>query len=612
MIVANFNPDSVLMRRFSNSCFVILLISVSFLFAKAPVFNMNNDMKAPKIALHFSPGPLNAKSILTIFITIDSAWHINSNQPADDFLLPTRIEVAARGLEFAEPIWPTAHKLFIKDLGLESLIFEDSFAIVIPVKSVAQDYDSLTTQMTLKYQACSGSICLAPSKTVASLSPVNALEQKKKSSDLPVTGSPSLLLLLVFAFMGGLILNLMPCVLPVLSIKTISLANHARESRRKLLALGLAMTLGILASFWTLAAAVIAMQAAGVSAGWGFQFQSPGFIVAMIVVITLFALNMFGLFEIWLPTSAQTSMSHKASRHGLAGSFMNGILMTLLSTPCSAPFLGTAMGFAFTQPPMILVLFFSVAGLGLATPYLMLSIFPQTLRWIPKPGNWMVRFKEFLGFLMLITAVWLLWVLGRSVGMEAMGIVLLLLVSLGFGSWVLGLLATPSNPYWKFILGWMVLACFGFMGWVIWLNPILSATITQEASICPESGLPPPDQDGWIPWSPATMETLQSKNTTIFVDYTADWCITCKAVEKGILSQDTIQNTMKNLGVVRVKADFTRPNPDILNSLKSFGRTGVPLFVVYPATEPANPIVLPEIITQEILLDALLQAGPSQ
>jgi len=607
------------MLRFSNKCFhsfAFIAIFAVFAGAKSPIVSLNNDMVPPRLELSYPSGPLKAGSDLQVTVTIDSGWHINSDKPADEFLFGTNIESKANGITFAPAKWPKPIKQLNEALKLENLVFGGTFTVLVPVQSVAAQYDSTTTIVTLNYQACSNAICLAPTKVTATLGMVqpSGFDLKKKTALLthnPESKKPlGLPLLLLFAFIGGLILNLMPCVLPVLSIKALSLARHARESRRKLLSIGFAMTLGILCSFWVLATIVILMQKAGGVAGWGFQFQNPSFLVAMVVLITLFALNLFGVFEIWLPSSAQTNLNHKATRKGLLGSFMNGVLMTLLSTPCSAPFLGTAMGFAFSQPPAILLVFFTAVGLGLAFPYMMLSLFPASLKWIPKPGNWMIRFKEFLGFLMLVTAAWLLWVLGRQAGLEVMGLVMLLLVVLGFGAWTLGLLASPGNAFWKVVLGWMIVGGIGFGSWVVYIHPLLSA-LPEKSLDCTVAGDAKPDADGWYAWSPELVAQMQTKGKTIFVDFTADWCLTCKTNERAVLSQVQIHTAFEQMGIIRMRGDFTKPDARISAILKSFGRSGVPLYLIYPGMEPANPIVLSEILTPDQVIDALMQAGPS-
>lgn len=608
-----------MLRRISNICLPILLAISALAFGKGPVFNLDN-MKPPVLKTEYGKDPLKAGDTLSVTVQIDSGWHINANVVQDEFLFPSKLEAKANGIRFGTPKWPEPQKAFNDALQIEALQFSGTILIRLPLDSVGGSYDSLSTMVTLHYQACSNSICLAPAKVSQNLgTPMPETGLKKNASDpsaqeqsRPTAPGRGFLLLLFFAFVGGLILNLMPCVLPVLSIKALSLAKHARESRSKLLAFGLAMTLGILVSFWTLATVILIVQKAGGAAGWGFQFQNPAFLVGMTVLTTLLALNLFGVFEIWLPSSAQTGISQSASRKGLLGAFMNGVLMTLLSTPCSAPFLGSAMGFAFSQPAHTLLLFFTAAALGLAFPYLMLSLFPQALRWIPKPGDWMVHFKQFLGFLMLATSAWLLWVLGRQVGIQAMGLLLLLLVVLGFGAWILGILATPGSSFWKITLGWMIVAALGFGGWITWLQPLLSQPVEPQTNSCEGSGLPAPDRDGWIAWSPQTLATLQAQGKTIFVDFTADWCITCKTNEKAVLTQDTIRQAFEQLGIVLLKADFTRADPEISKTLKTFGRSGVPLYVIYPGIEPAKPIVLSEILTVSHVLDALMQAGPSQ
>ncbi|HSQ40901.1 MAG TPA: thioredoxin family protein [Fibrobacteraceae bacterium] len=600
------------MTRFSNICFLFFLnVLASAIGASGQTFDLGNKMRPPQMQLQFEEGPLAVGSSLQVQVHIDSGWHINSDKPLDDFLMPSHLDVEAEGIEFDSPLWPEADTL--RDTVLQSLtlVFAGDFTIAVPVHALGQDYDSTTVQATLHYQACSGSICMAPGKVTAQIGQMPLLDLKKNDpgpDPVPeASSSSSLFLLLLFAFLGGLILNLMPCVLPVLSIKALSLAKHARESRARLLAMGCTMTAGILVSFWTLAILVVILQKTGTSVGWGFQFQNPTFLAAMIVLVTLFALNLFGVFEVWLPSSAQTGMSRQASRSGFAGSFWNGVLMTLLSTPCSAPFLGTAMGFAFSQPPLWLFLFFTVAGFGLAFPYLMLSLLPATLRWIPHPGPWMERFRQFLGFLLMATAVWLLWVLGRMGGAEVMGAMLLLLLLIGIVAWLLGCLAPPGSAFWKVIFLWALLLGTGVVVWRTLVAPSLLASQAEG----PSSGMEL-DALGWIPWSPSTIAELQAKGKTIFVDFTADWCLTCKANEKAVLAQDTIRVSMEQFGVARVKADFTRTDPAIAAALQSFGRSGVPLYVIYPSMDPKHPIVLNEILSTDGLLDALMRAGPSQ
>lgn len=398
-----------------------------------------NAMEPPEASMAFSTGKLSDKSVVTVDIVIPDNWHVNANIAADEFLKPSSIEIGARGIEFGEPKWPEPIKEYNEVLEFENLVFKGHFQIKIPVKAVADGYDSLTTNATFHYQACDNSICLAPASVNIRIDGKGKLPASLKKNDeadgaqglngtagndgsAGKEGAAAVALLLFFAFLGGIILNLMPCVLPVLSLKLFSLIKQAGQAHSKLIALGLSTTAGILVSFWVLAGIVAAIKAGGGAAGWGMQFQSPGFIAFMISILTAFAMSFFGVFEIWLPWSATTKMDEAGHKAGLAGAFFTGALLVLLSTPCSAPFLGTAMGFAFTASTPVLFLFFTAAGLGLALPYLLVSAFPGTLKVFPKPGKWMVTLQKVMGVLLLATVAWLLWIVNEQAG--GMGVAL--------------------------------------------------------------------------------------------------------------------------------------------------------------------------------------------
>ena len=335
-----------------------------------------NSMPPPEMQMQYSAGALKDGGKLTVWVTIPEKWHVNANEVTDEFLKPSSIVVKAEGIEFGDVVWPQPIKEYNEALELEILTFRGEFKIEIPVKSVADKYDSLGTEATFHYQACDNSICLAPASKTISLKENSAKTSsvtgsaKKNDSETEVAAntadnenldanaasvaensaaSAGIIALLFFAFLGGMILNLMPCVLPVLSLKLFSLIKQAGESRGRLLALGGATTAGILCSFWILAAVVAAVKEGGGSAGWGMQFQSAGFIAFMVVILTAFAMSFFGVFELWLPWGATTKMDEAGHKAGFAGAFFTGALLVLLSTPCSAPFLGTAMGFSYDE-----------------------------------------------------------------------------------------------------------------------------------------------------------------------------------------------------------------------------------------------------------------------
>ena len=378
-------------RNFANNSLqktsfcILLFAAASF----AQEFNMNN-MPPPEAFLNYSKGALQKGSSVTVDITIPDNWHVNANIAADEFLKPSSIEISSQGIHFGEPKWPEPIKEYSEALDLENLVFKGNFQITLPIEGVDANYDSLTTQATFHYQACDNSICLAPSQVTFGVGSLgfnkksssvgnssenvvgnavnNAAKSDSKSSGTLTNSteenSASTFILLLSALLGGMILNLMPCVLPVLSLKLFSLIKQAGESRGRLMVLGATTTAGILASFWMLAAIVAAIKAGGGNAGWGMQFQSAGFIAFMVVILSACATSFFGVFEIWLPGSATTKMDSAGRKQGLVGAFFTGALLVLLSTPCSAPFLGTAMGFAFTASTPVLFLFFTAAGIA--------------------------------------------------------------------------------------------------------------------------------------------------------------------------------------------------------------------------------------------------------
>jgi thiol:disulfide interchange protein DsbD len=422
----------------------------------------------------------------------------------------------------------------------------------------------------------------------------------------PGTTSRSLLYYLALAFVGGLILNIMPCVLPVLSLKVLGFVRHANESRATQLRLGLLFAAGVLASFLALALVVVGIQQAGDQLGWGFQFQNPVFVVVMATVVFAFGLSLFGVFEILLPMGS-VGVGVGGTRGAGTESFFNGILATALATPCTAPFLGTALGFAFTQPPAGIVSIFLSVGLGLAAPYVILSVNPAWLRFVPKPGSWMVRFKQAMGFLLMGTLVWLLWVLARQLGADAVIWTLAFLCTVGFALWFYGsALTLSSGRLRRSVVLLLMIAMIGGGAWGFLREPLSVEYVAAQATASDQ-------EDGdWLPFSVVGLEEQVAAGNTVLVDFTADWCATCKVNEKTVLSTDEIQSKLEELRIVTMLGDYTRRDPEITKVLRRFGRSGVPLYVVFPAGRIDEPIVLPELITKGIVLDALDRAGPSQ
>lgn len=583
----------------------------------------------------FSAGKLSSKSEVTVDIVVPENWHVNANVAADEFLKPSSIEIAARGIEFGEPKWPEPIKEYNEVLEFENLVFKGHFQIKIPVKAVADGYDSLTTNATFHYQACDNSICLAPASVDIRIGNkaggLNTLKKNDEGNGAPELngaagdaralngaagsdgstgqggfagkeGAAAVALLLFFAFVGGIILNLMPCVLPVLSLKLFSLIKQAGQSRSRLVALGISTTAGILASFWTLAGIVAAIKAGGGAAGWGMQFQSAGFIAFMVVILTAFAMSFLGVFEVWLPGSATTKMDAAGHKAGLIGAFFTGALLVLLSTPCSAPFLGTAMGFAFTASTPVLFLFFTAAGLGLALPYLVVCAFPAVLKVFPKPGKWMVTLQKAMGVLLLATVAWLLWIVNQQAGDMGVALFLGLVLVSGVFSFIIGKFAPPGVAFAREAGAFAVAVIILAGGWFAFAAPQYEKILDERFNARMAQQVL---EGGWYRYSPELVAEFAKAGRTIFIDATADWCLTCKANEAAVLDQEDFRKAMDSAGVVRMKADWTRETPEVNELLYSMGKSGVPAYAIYPKGDKSKQVVLPELLTTGLILEAI-------
>ena len=591
---------------------VLLCIFVNIALAQSTVFEMNN-MPPPQISIEYPAGKTILGTTVTVQVIIPPKWHVNANIAAEEFLKPSTVEIDARGITFGEPVWPKPVKEYSEALNLDNLIFRDTLRIAIPVKAVAAAYDTTTTNAAFTYQACSNFICLAPNTVRASLSePLqqspgieqSRLETPAEQSLLPAKkkSGESVAILLLFAFAGGLILNLMPCVLPVLSLKLFSLIREAGETRKRLLALGLTMTAGVLCSFWVLAGIVTAIRAGGGAAGWGMQFQSLGFIAFMVALLCAFAASLFGAFEAWLPGSSVTRMDAATHREGLPGAFFTGALLVLLSTPCSAPFLGTAMGFAFASPAPVLFAFFTAAGIGLAFPYVLVSVFPQALKVFPKPGPWMVHLQKALGILLLGTVAWLLWVAYGTIGGKAVAFIGGFGLAAIIAGIILGRIAPPGKPFYRELIGGTVLIAALAALWAFAVRPQVNVALRARADAAESKAM---DADGWYRYSPGLMKYLAAENHPVFLDVSAEWCLTCKANEAAVIRSTEAEEVFKKYGVTKVKADWTTQNRNVSGLLKTLGRSGVPAYAVYRAGNFSAPAVLPEILTVDAIEQAL-------
>ena len=410
---------------------------------------------------------------------------------------------------------------------------------------------------------------------------------------LPAPGSDlTLLAALALAFAGGLVLNLMPCVLPVLFIKALGFAQLAHRSRGETREQGLLFLLGVLASFCLLAALVIGLGALGTQVGWGFQLQSPPLVIALAVVMVLIGLNLMGAYEIG--GSVTGAGDGLASRGGRLGAFMTGVLAVLVATPCTAPFMGAAMGYAVTQAAPVALAVFLALGLGFALPVVALSFAPNLLRLLPKPGRWMLVLKQAFAFPMFATAIWLIWVAAVQTGPQGVLAALVAVLAAGFAVWILGVTRGPAGRR----LAGLALA---------------AAALSAAGWFTVETAVPGPAGEARAgdtqSWSPERVAALQAQGKPVFVNFTAAWCITCLANERVALSRQEVKDAFARLGVTYLKGDWTNRDARIAQALAEQGRAGVPLYLVYPGRKDAAPETLPQLLTPDTIVAAAERAA---
>lgn len=391
----------------------------------------------------------------------------------------------------------------------------------------------------------------------------------------------------VFAFLGGVILNLMPCVFPVLAIKATAVAGMSGGDRRKVRLSGVFYTLGVLAAFLALATALLAVRAGGSAVGWGFQFQSPLFVAAMCWLMLAIGLNLSGVFEVGSPLSG--TGQKLTERKGHSGSFFTGLLAVVVATPCTAPFMGAAIGSALVAPAFVSLLVFAMMGVGMALPFLLLGIFPAVAQRLPRPGMWMARLRQAMAFPMYATAAWLLWVLAQQAGEAGLRVALAGSVLVGLVGWLIGVGQQGVKKVW-----WpRSFALFGFAG-LIGLMVTLHYTEPAQASS-------PRQASNAEPYNAERLASLQAEGQPVFVNVTAAWCITCLVNERTTLSTAAVQQSMRDHNVVYMKGDWTNRDPAITAFLQSFKRDGLPFYVFYPPGK--QPVVLPPVLTQAIVTD---------
>ena len=422
----------------------------------------------------------------------------------------------------------------------------------------------------------------------------------------PAAPATSLALMMLYAFIGGLILNIMPCVLPVIALKILGFVGEARSQPGRVRLLGLVYAIGVLFSFLVLASVVIGIKAAGHQAGWGIQFGNPIFVVSLTTLVLLVALNLFGLFEVNLSGRALDSASQLTFKHGFSGAFFNGVLATALATPCTAPYLSYALGFAFAQSASVILIIFFMVGLGLAAPYVALSWNPAWLKYLPKPGAWMEKFKIAMGFPMLLTMVWLFNLAAGTYGSQVLWLGIFL-VLVAFAAWAYGEFVQRGLSHQN--LTRVVLAVLLVSGYAWLLEGQLhwrDALKLDGSAISRKDG---PDGIDWGNWTPEAVTAARATGHPVLVDFTADWCLTCQVNKKTSLEIPSVRAKLKAMDAVALLADYTHAPDDITEELSRHGRAGVPLVLLFPKDAASAPIVLPEVLTPGIVLSALDRAA---
>lgn len=455
--------------------------------------------------------------------------------------------------------------------------------------------------LKLEYQGCADAgLCYPPQKLALTIDPASAsvIEQEPNSqipTTAPIPASTStpptsttdsgwILQAILFALLGGMILNLMPCVFPVLSIKVMSLAA---ADRSRLAIHGWVYTLGIVVCFVAFAVALLLARKGGEAIGWGFQLQSPGLIAALAYLFFVMGLSMSGLINVG--SSLMGAGQNLTQKSGLSGSFFTGVLAAVVASPCTAPFMGAALGFALTQPAIACLAVFAALGFGMALPLLILCYLPALAERLPKPGAWMDNLKQFLAFPLYLSAIWLLWVFGRQTSVSGMAALCAGAVAIAFGCWLLG---REARGFWQLVRRILIAT-----SWIIAVLLVWQGAENREQKATTDSR--------WQAYSPELVASLRAEGRPVFINLTADWCLTCLANERIALHTQAVEQAFDELNVATIKGDWTNTDPKITELLQEYGRSGVPLYLWFPANSSEKAIILPQLLTQDLLINTL-------
>jgi thiol:disulfide interchange protein len=619
-------------RATIRTCLQILCLLCLALAGRAEA-----QLKAPqkaKLVLNadrtaYDPG---TPARVAALVTIEPGWHVNSHQPSFEYLIPTVLELELpKGWPPGTIRYPSA-KMKTFSFETRPLAVYDGDVVIVAQLQLPKGTAKGTYPLraSLRYQACNDSQCLPPVTSQAEIQLKVEPGGKPRQADLfnppaagegsgPAAAAPApaaaptaapapkpagnLALTLLLAVLGGLILNAMPCVLPVLSLKVFGLVRSAGHGRAEVVRGALATSAGILASFLALGLAAVSFRAAGAAVGWGVQFQHPGFVAFLAVVVVLFCLNLWGLFEIPLPQGLARLGglgTGSGPREGIAGHFFSGLFATLMATPCSAPFLGTAIGFALAQTAPVVMAVFLALGVGMALPYLLVAAAPGVARFLPRPGAWMETVRGVMGFLLAAAAVWLFYVLSSQVAPEQLAAIQLGLLGIALFTWIQHRVA--SGRALRGMAGAGIAAAIAITLLAAAGSPGIARGIATQRAAGQPAGLIP-----WVAFDRARAESLARGGQLVFVDVTADWCFTCKVNERLVLDTPEVARAFQDHGVVPMRADWTNRDDRIGAFLAEHGRYGIPFYLLYRPGK--DPHVFSELPSKDGLVATVRQAA---
>ena len=611
----------------------------------ADLFGKGQDTDKSVVAVRaqFTGPTADKPGRLFVTATIEPGWHIYSiTQPTSESGNPTVTEIKVKlpdGVRLSGPFKPLVAPKTHTEVGYGDLPIETHEGKVTwyaPIQ-LAENVDPTAIKIagTLSFGACDAKSCkppqdlpftasLGPGITVPEEFPEGASKlfdlDKLKISENDQIRQTSMLLVILTGFVGGLLLNLMPCVLPVIGLKLLSFLEQSGHSRGLALALNIWYSLGLISVFLVLATLAVTL-----GFGWGQLFSFNAFNITLAAVVFAMGLSFLGVWEIPIPGFVGRGKTLElGEQEGAAGAFAKGILTTLLATPCSAPFLASALTWAVSQPPAKTYAVFTAVGLGMASPYLLIGAFPSLIAFLPKPGAWMDTFKQIMGFVLLGTVVFVLTFIPWPLVVPTVGF----LFGLWAACWWIGRISPLADAGTKG-RAWLSAVAFGGAMWLVafgWLANVMQGYFDRiveqvvaerlaELRTNEKDAKKPDKERELLPWQPFTRKALEDAialRSTVLVDFTADWCLTCKTLEAAVLNTNEIADAVKANGVLVMRADWTHSPPEVTRMLELLGSKQVPVLCIFPAGNPNEPIVLRGGYTKSTLLDALKKAGPSK